>query len=181
VVDSLSCTILGSATKRLKESDLVVTQPSKQLRWIIKFGNPNTTVWKFKNNRSPHLKVSVFAWRLFLNMLPSKDNLMMRNIICHNLNFVWLDAVDWKQLITCSFLSLFSPLCGVWLDLGLEYLHLIRTCYKIISFSLFILLEDCKLVVLSSSLFGYLYLSYVKRAEQHSFQVYGKYNSPDVR
>ncbi|AES99067.1 hypothetical protein MTR_5g076210 [Medicago truncatula] len=26
VVDSLSCTILGSATKRLKESDLVVTQ-----------------------------------------------------------------------------------------------------------------------------------------------------------
>ncbi|AES70609.1 hypothetical protein MTR_3g060310 [Medicago truncatula] len=28
VVDSLPCTILGSATKRLKESDLVVTQPS---------------------------------------------------------------------------------------------------------------------------------------------------------
>ena len=28
VVDSLLCTILGSATKRLKESDLVVTQPS---------------------------------------------------------------------------------------------------------------------------------------------------------
>ncbi|AES69369.1 phytoene synthase [Medicago truncatula] len=28
VVDSLSCTILGSATKRLKESDLVVTRPS---------------------------------------------------------------------------------------------------------------------------------------------------------
>jgi len=26
VVDSLSCTILGSVTKRLKESDLVVTQ-----------------------------------------------------------------------------------------------------------------------------------------------------------
>ncbi|AES68678.1 hypothetical protein MTR_3g013550 [Medicago truncatula] len=28
VVDSLPCTILGSAMKRLKESDLVVTQPS---------------------------------------------------------------------------------------------------------------------------------------------------------
>ncbi|AES64464.1 hypothetical protein MTR_2g025650 [Medicago truncatula] len=28
VVDSLPCTILDSATKRLKESDLVVTQPS---------------------------------------------------------------------------------------------------------------------------------------------------------
>jgi len=43
MVDSLPCTILGSATKRLKESDLVVTQPSKQLRWIIKFENPKTT------------------------------------------------------------------------------------------------------------------------------------------
>jgi len=28
VVDSLSCTILDSVTKRLKESDMVVTQPS---------------------------------------------------------------------------------------------------------------------------------------------------------
>jgi len=28
VVDSLSCTILNNATKRLKESDLVVTQPN---------------------------------------------------------------------------------------------------------------------------------------------------------
>jgi len=28
VVDSLSCTILGSATKYLQESDLFVTQPS---------------------------------------------------------------------------------------------------------------------------------------------------------
>ncbi|AES94666.1 hypothetical protein MTR_5g016990 [Medicago truncatula] len=28
VVDSLSCKILDSATKRLKESDLIVTQPS---------------------------------------------------------------------------------------------------------------------------------------------------------
>jgi len=50
VVDSLPCTILGSVTKRLKESDLVVIQPSKQLQWIIKFGNLNTTVWKSKNN-----------------------------------------------------------------------------------------------------------------------------------
>jgi len=28
VVDSLPCTILNSATKRLKKSDLIVTQPS---------------------------------------------------------------------------------------------------------------------------------------------------------
>jgi len=44
VVDSLSCTILGSATKRLIESDLVVTQPSNNFdRYShikIEFGKP---------------------------------------------------------------------------------------------------------------------------------------------
>jgi len=53
VVDSLPCTILGSATKRLKESDLVVTQPvttSVENRiWktkIQQFGNSKTTEGK---------------------------------------------------------------------------------------------------------------------------------------
>jgi len=48
VVDSLSCTTLGSATKRLKESGLIVTQPSNNFdRYSfskIEFENPNTTV-----------------------------------------------------------------------------------------------------------------------------------------
>jgi len=69
VVDSLSCTILDSATKRLKESDLVVTQPSKQLRWIIKFENPNTTVWKSKNN------LNSFARKLDGDMKPEDMNM----------------------------------------------------------------------------------------------------------
>jgi len=55
VVDSLSYTILGSATKRLKESDLVVTQSSNNFGrlynleiQIQQFENPKTT--KLKEN-----------------------------------------------------------------------------------------------------------------------------------
>ena len=48
MVDSLSCTTLGSATKRLKESDLFVTQPSNSFgRYSYsrkEFENPNTIV-----------------------------------------------------------------------------------------------------------------------------------------
>jgi hypothetical protein len=51
VVDSLPCTILGIATKRIKESDLVVTQPSNNFGRLYNleiqiqhFGNPKTTV-----------------------------------------------------------------------------------------------------------------------------------------
>jgi len=76
--------------------------------------------------------------------------------LIETLNFVWLDVVDWKQLITCSFLAPFSPFCGVWLDLGLEYLQMIQMCYKIILCSLFILLEDCELTILSCNLFPYV-------------------------
>ncbi|KEH24406.1 glycoside hydrolase family 9 protein [Medicago truncatula] len=36
VVDSLSCTILDSATKRLKESNLVVTQPSNNFDKVMR-------------------------------------------------------------------------------------------------------------------------------------------------
>ncbi|KEH17484.1 hypothetical protein MTR_0012s0220 [Medicago truncatula] len=52
VVDSMSCTIFGSATKRLKESDLVVTQPSINFGRKQNLENQNTTVWKSKNNSS---------------------------------------------------------------------------------------------------------------------------------
>jgi hypothetical protein len=33
------------------------------------------------------LKVSVLAWRLFMNRLPTKDNLAMRNIIQQDAQF----------------------------------------------------------------------------------------------
>ena len=72
------------------------------------------------------------------------------------LNFAWLTVVDWKQRTTCSFLSSFSTLCGAWLGLGLVYHQLIQIPFGIILFSLFILLEDCELVVHSCSLFGYV-------------------------
>jgi hypothetical protein len=77
------------------------------------------------------LKVSVLAWRLFRNRLPTKDNLWHATLYNMMLNFVWL-------VVVCSFLVLFSHLCGLRLGLELVYLHLIRTCYKITLFSLYI-------------------------------------------
>jgi hypothetical protein len=85
------------------------------------------------------------------------------------LNFVWLDSVDWKQLITCSFLAPFLPLCGVWLDLGLVYLRLIRIYYITILFNLFIFMEDCELAVHSCSLFGYDVLVSCRTSETTEF------------
>jgi len=50
VVNSLPCTILCSAAKRIKESDLVVTQPSNNFgRYSflkIEFGNPKNNNFK---------------------------------------------------------------------------------------------------------------------------------------
>jgi hypothetical protein len=60
---------LGSATKRLKESDLVVTQPSNNFGRLTEFGNPNLTVWKSKNNRNPsralHFQIKGFLYLEF--------------------------------------------------------------------------------------------------------------------
>jgi len=44
VVVSLPCTNLGSATKRLKESDLVVTHPVILLVVVLIFENTKTTM-----------------------------------------------------------------------------------------------------------------------------------------
>jgi len=51
MVDSLASTILISATKRLKENDFVMSQPSinfdrYKFFFKINFENPNTTVLK---------------------------------------------------------------------------------------------------------------------------------------
>jgi len=56
VVDNLPCIILNSATKRLKENNLVVTQPNNIfgkyffVLFKIDFDNSNTTVQKSNNN-----------------------------------------------------------------------------------------------------------------------------------
>jgi hypothetical protein len=48
VVDSLPCTSLGSAKKRLKDSDMVVTQPSNNFgRYSFK---KKKRIWKSKYN-----------------------------------------------------------------------------------------------------------------------------------
>jgi len=55
VIDSLPCTILGSATKRLKESDMsclnLVTTSVDILFQKKEFENANPTVWKSKKQQ----------------------------------------------------------------------------------------------------------------------------------
>jgi len=48
VVVSLPCTNLGSAAKRLKESDLVVTHPGNSFGSTSDFENTNTTEYKVR-------------------------------------------------------------------------------------------------------------------------------------
>ncbi|GAU14474.1 hypothetical protein TSUD_250140 [Trifolium subterraneum] len=87
------------------------------------------------------LKVSVVAWRLLRNRLPTKDNLVRRHIIPNVLICVWLVVEYRKQLNICFFHVLFSPPCGVYLEIGLESPQLIRPKYLTILFSLCILQE----------------------------------------
>ncbi|GAU28487.1 hypothetical protein TSUD_294900 [Trifolium subterraneum] len=87
------------------------------------------------------LKVSVVAWWFLRNRLPTKDNLVRRHIIPKVLICVWLVVEYRKQLNICFFPVLFSPPCGVYLEIGLESLQLIRPKYLTILFSLCILQE----------------------------------------
>lgn len=56
VVDSLSYIILDSATKHLKDSELIVTQPNNNFSgwkflFKIDFGNPNVSYGQFQNQQ----------------------------------------------------------------------------------------------------------------------------------
>jgi hypothetical protein len=53
VVDSLPCTTLGSATKRLKESDLIVTRPSNNFsRYSFTKRNLEIQIQQFRNTKT---------------------------------------------------------------------------------------------------------------------------------
>ncbi|GAU41251.1 hypothetical protein TSUD_97860 [Trifolium subterraneum] len=72
------------------------------------------------------VKVFVLALRLVLNRLPTKDNLVARNIIPPDSQFSVTGCSGWE---TTHHLFLFWPvfaLCGAWFELGLVSLHLIR-------------------------------------------------------
>ena len=73
VVDSLSCTTLGSVMKRLKESGLVVTQPRRNFdRYsflkqnleiqIQQFGNPKTTISSHDCTIRDEFPLPVHCW-----------------------------------------------------------------------------------------------------------------------
>ncbi|MCI00433.1 cysteine-rich receptor-like protein kinase, partial [Trifolium medium] len=61
------------------------------------------------------LKVSVLAWRLLRNRLPTKDNLVARNIISHDACFC-VNGCGTLETANHLFLfsALFSLLCGIW-------------------------------------------------------------------
>ncbi|MCH79554.1 cysteine-rich receptor-like protein kinase [Trifolium medium] len=102
------------------------------------------------------VKVSVLAWRLLRNRLPTKDNLAVRNII--PLDFQ-LCASGCGGLENAHHLFLSCPVFphyGAWLELGLVCLQLSRILYRNILFSLLAQQEWGAPDVCSCSLFGYV-------------------------
>jgi hypothetical protein len=77
------------------------------------------------------LKVYILAWMLLCNRLPTKDNLVTRNIISHDPQVCVTECGSLETTSTCSSCVPFSPLCGACLDIGLVYIQLIRSCYMI--------------------------------------------------
>ncbi|MCI28894.1 kinesin-like protein, partial [Trifolium medium] len=102
-------------------------------------------------------KVSVLAWRLVRNRLPTtKDNLMARNIIHPDSQFC-VTGCDGLETTHHLFLScpVFAP-CGAWLELGSVSLQLTRIHYRIILFSLLTRQKACELAAHLCNLYGYV-------------------------
>ncbi|PNX86053.1 glutamate-gated kainate-type ion channel receptor subunit GluR16 [Trifolium pratense] len=58
------------------------------------------------------LKVSVLTWRLLRNQLPTKDNLVQRNIISHDSQFCVTGCLETAQHLFLS-CTVFAPLWGL--------------------------------------------------------------------
>ncbi|GAU12279.1 hypothetical protein TSUD_141870 [Trifolium subterraneum] len=82
------------------------------------------------------LKVSVVAWRLLRNRLPTKDNLVGRNIINQDSHFCVAGCGGVETSIICPFPARFLLPCGVCSKIGWAYIQLNRSSYMIICFSL---------------------------------------------
>jgi len=103
VVVSLPCTNLGSAAKRIKESDLVVTQPNKFVR---RFFNKKTTIYYY-----------YMIWNIAISTIKYRDKLeIARTSDLHLLLYMklWSKSVYsaylkiWGQFSYALFWSLFS-------------------------------------------------------------------------
>ncbi|RHN41893.1 putative reverse transcriptase zinc-binding domain-containing protein [Medicago truncatula] len=91
-----------------------------------------TTIWL----KHVPLKVTLFAWRLFRNRLPTKDNLLMRGIIKMKQPFALADAEFRSQQIIFSSLAVILVSYGCKFGVGLVSLRLILIVLRIIFTSL---------------------------------------------
>jgi hypothetical protein len=89
-------------------------------------------------HRQVPLKVSIFAWRLLRDRLPTKTNLVVRGIITHHLIYVCPVVEVLNQFNTYFSLAALLALFGRLLDLGLVSRRLTRIISQITSFSLLI-------------------------------------------
>lgn len=119
---------------------------------FLSFDGTSDFIW----HKQVPLKVSIMAWRLLRNRLPTKDNLVARGIISHEISCARLVVEALRLLIIYSSLAPVSVDCGVLFGRGLVSHWLIRTIYKIQFFSSFILQGACTFGVLFCSLFGYV-------------------------
>jgi hypothetical protein len=102
------------------------------------------------------LKVSNLAWRILRNRLATKDSFVARGIISHENQLAWLGVGIWRLLIIYFSLVPISILYGVLSGHGLAFHRLIRTVYRIMLFSLFILQEGHEFGVPLCNMFGYV-------------------------
>jgi hypothetical protein len=67
------------------------------------------------------LKVSIFAWRLLRNRLPTKANLVTQGIISPDLHYCVTIAVVWSRLNTYFLHAALLILSGLWFSIGLVF------------------------------------------------------------
>jgi len=65
------------------------------------------------------LKVVVFAWRLFRDRLPTKDNLLRRGVINHDSRMCVAGVTLSNRLIIYFYIVIFLVLFGTWFIVGL--------------------------------------------------------------
>jgi hypothetical protein len=113
----------------------------------------------FVSHKQVPLKVSILAWRLLRDRLPTKNNLLRRGFLNAEAASVWQGEVLTNQHLACFFTVSFLVLCGSTSGLGLACQVLILIIFVIISFSLLTILVIIRRHVdLSFSLFFFFWL-----------------------
>jgi hypothetical protein len=121
----------------------------------IAFPDESVTTTLLWHKQVP-VKLSVLAWRLLRNRLPTRDNLVRRHIIALDSQFcvTGCSGIETTQHLFLS-CPVFAPLWTRF-RLGLIFPRLILCCFQTILSSLLILLESLEHAALSCSYFGYV-------------------------